>query len=296
VDSTWTFARGGADTGWRLSPDGSTVALRERTADGNDIWLKRLDNGPRSRLTFGAFEERMPEWVPGSSRVSFLSTRGGGLDVWSQPADGTREAELVLDFERDIATTEWSPDGVWLLIRTGGVAGVEGNRDIYAFRPGLDSAAVPLLADPGFDEMYPDISPDGRFVAYQTTETDRSEIYVRPFPDVSAGRWQVSVAGGRGARWSKSGRELFFSNPANELMVADVEAGPEFRASAPRVLLPALQQGINGDITGAILDLSPDGQRFLMGRPAITAQADSTAPRTILVNHFVEELKARVPN
>jgi serine/threonine-protein kinase len=294
VDSSWTFQRGGADVGWSISEDGSMVALRERTADGNDIWIKRLDDGPRSRLTFGGFEERMPEWVPGTSDLSFLSTRGGGLDVWSQPADGTREAELVLDFERDIATVEWSPDRTWLLMRTGGPAGSEGNRDIYAFRPGVDSAAVPLLADPGYDEINPAISPDGRFLAYQTTETDRHEVYVRPFPDVRAGRWQVSVAGGRAPMWSQDGRELFFAGPANEVMVVEVEQGAGFRHTPPRVLLSPIQGAISGDITGPNYDIAPDG-RFLMGRNATAAQADTTGPRTVLVNNFVEELRARVP-
>ena len=295
VDSSWTFTRAGSDQWWTVSPDGDRLALTESTADGLDVWVKRLPAGPRSRLTFGTFAERMPEWVPGTSMVSFLSTRGGGLDLWWQPADGTREAELVLDFERDIATYEWSPDGKFVVIRTSGPRGAEGGRDLYVFRPGVDTAAVPLLADPGYDEMYPSVSPDGRFLAYQTTETDRSEIYVRPFPDVNAARWQVSVSGGRNPKWAHSGRELFFHGPSNEMMVVDVETASGFRAGPPRELFGPVQGAISGDITGALYDVAPDDQRFLMGRNLAAVQNDAVGPRTILVNHFIEEIRARVP-
>jgi serine/threonine-protein kinase len=295
VDSTWIFERVASDHSWRISPDGSRVALRELTADGNDIWIKQLDGGPRSRLTFGTFDERMPEWVPGTSLLSFTSARGGGMDVWKQSADGTGEAELVLDFERDIATYEWSPDGQWMVIRTSGPRGAEGGRDLYVFRPGVDSTATPLLADQGYDELYPSISPDGRFIAYQTTETDRHEIYVRPFPDVTTGRWQVSVAGGRNPQWANSGREIFFNGPNNQMMVVEVETTPTFRAGTPRVLFERVPGTIFGDINGVVYDVAPDDQRFLMARDVPAAGTDVTGPRTILVNNFVEEIRARVP-
>ena len=295
VDPDWTFIQGGPDIGWSISPDGTQLAIRERTTDGNDIWVKQLDTGPRSRLTFGSDEERMPIWGPEPGQITFLSDRDGNLDVWAKTADGTGEPRRLLDFERSIATMEWSPDGEWMLIRTAGPRSVEANRDIYAFRPGVDTVPMPLLAEDGYDEMYPDISPDGRWLAYQTTETDRSEVYVRPLPDVRAGRWQISVNGGRQPRWSSDGREIFFQGPNREMMVVDVDVSSGFRAGDPRELFPAEPDWVWGDITGVRYEVAPDDQRFLIAREAPRPGADAESePSGVLVNHFFAELNARV--
>ncbi len=294
IDPGWTFVRGGPDTSWRISPDGALLALRERTEDGNDIWIKQLDAGPRSRLTFGAAEERMPFWAPGGRRVTFLSSRGGGLDVWWQPWDRTGEAALVFDFERDIATAEWSPDGTWLVVRTVGPRGREAVRDVYAIRPGVDSVATPLLADPDYDEIYPTVAPDGRYIAYQTSETGRHEVFVRPFPNVGAGRWQVSVDGGRNPRWAHNGRELFFQGPANEMMVAAVLTSPAFRPGPPRKLFDADPDWAWADLSGVMYDVAPDDRRFVVAR--VVATEGVVTPVVVLVNNFAGELRTRVPN
>ena len=195
VDPDWTFQRGiDVNQGWTISPDGSTVAVREFTAEGYDIWVKQLDTGPRSRLTFDGAHERMPVWAPGGRDVTFLSDRGGNLDVWSKPADGTREPELLLDLDASLATVDWSPDGEWLLVRTSTGSLDTSERNILAWRPGVDSVPVPLFRS-DYREIKPTVSPDGRWIAYASYETGRYEIYVRPFPDVSAGRWQVSIDG-----------------------------------------------------------------------------------------------------
>jgi len=294
IDPNWTFVRGGPDAGWRVSPDGTQIAVRERTTDGNDIWIKQLDLGPRSRLTFGEAEDRMPIWGPGPGEVTFLSDRDGDLDVWIKAADGTGEPRRILDFDRSIATMEWSPDREWIVLRTAGPRAQEGNRDIYAFRPGVDSTAQPLLAAEGYDEINPDLSPDGRFIAYQSTETDRHEVYVRPFPDVTGGRWQISVDGGRGARWANSGREIFFQGPDNEMMVVDVETSPTFRAATPRVLFETQPDWVTADLSGTFFELTPDDQRFVIARNAPIADVEDDAPTAILVNNFAEELRARL--
>ncbi|NNF13393.1 MAG: protein kinase [Gemmatimonadetes bacterium] len=296
VDPDWTFVQGGPDIGWSLSPDGTQLAIRERTTDGNDIWIKQLDTGPRSRLTFGPDQERMPVWGPEPGEVTFLSDRDGNLDVWSKAADGTGEPRRLLDFEESVATVEWSPDFQSMLIRTVGPRSVEANRDIYLFRPGVDSVPTPLLADEGYDEMYPDISPDGRWIAYQTTETDRSEIYVRPFPDVRGGRWQVSVNGGRQPRWANSGREIFFQGPNLEMMVVNVDASSGFRASEPRELFQSEPGWIWGDISGLRFEVSADDQSFLIAREAPRPGGEEAEgePTAVLVNNFHQELKTRL--
>lgn len=121
VDPDWTFS-GGSDgnQGWSISPDGSMVALGEYTERGYDVWMKRLDAGPRSRLTFSEAVDLKPVWGSDSRMVTFLSDRDGNLDVWSRPADGTREPRKLVDLEPRIAEATWSPDGAWLLLRTSG--------------------------------------------------------------------------------------------------------------------------------------------------------------------------------
>ena len=294
IDPDWTFVRGGPDTWWEVSPDGTRLALREMTADGNDIWIKQLPDGPRSRLTFGEADDWMPSWGPEPGDITFTSDRDGNLDVWVKSADGTGEPRLILDFERDIATYTWSPDREYLVIRTAGPRGSEGSRDIYAFRPGVDSVPQPLLAAPGYDEMYPQISPDGRWLAYQTTETDRHEIYVRPFPDVNGGRWQVSVDGGRNPMWSPDGTELFFQGPNREMMAVDVGGTGSFQAGTPRVLFETEPEWVWGDILGNIYDVTPDGERFVLAMQVDRNQGGEERPDVILVNNFLQEIRARV--
>jgi serine/threonine-protein kinase len=296
VDPDWTWQSPGSDDAWSLSPDGSRMALRERTADGADVWIKRLDAGPRSRLTDDGADERSPVWRPGTDEVTWV---GGQLtQVWTRRADGVGEAKLLVETEQEIATIDWSPDGTWLLLRTVGPRGSEGGRDILGFRPGADTVPMSLLADSTYDELNQNVSPDGRFIAYQSRETDRHEIYVRPFPDVTAGKWQVSVSGGRWPRWSPLGNELFFQGPNSEMMVARVRIKPAFHADAPVRLFEGDADWWRSDITGHRFVVAPDGQRFLMARtmPAPAQDDEEQARvRAVLVNNFIEELKARVP-
>ena len=152
VDPEWTFFRGvDFSQGWSLSPEGSRVALRESTQGGYDIWIKQLEAGPRSRLTFDDAMEKMPVWEPGGRDVTFLSDRNGNFDVWSKPADGTGEAELMLDLDDSLFKIEWSPDGAWLLLQTVG-------GDVLGYRPGEDGEPTPLLGEAYF-EGEPAVSP-----------------------------------------------------------------------------------------------------------------------------------------
>jgi len=297
VDPDWTWqSPPGGDNAWSLSPDGSRMALRERTADGPDVWIKRLDAGPRSRLTDDGADERSPVWRPGTDEVTWV---GGGqlTQVWTKRANGVGEGKLLVEAKQQFATIGWSPDGTWLLLRTVGPRGGEGGRDVLGFRPGTDTVPMSLLADSTYDELHPDVSLDGRFIAYQSTETDRHEIYVRPFPDVTAGKWQVSVSGGRLPRWSPLGNELFFQGPNGEMMAARVRMKPSFQADAPVRLFEGDADWMSGGITGHIFVVAPDGQRFLMARtmPAPGQDNEQARVRAVLVNNFIEELKAKVP-
>ena len=146
---------------------------------------------------------------------------------------------------------------------------------------------TPLL-ETDFEESYPQVSPDGRWLVYVSDESGSEEIYVRPFPDIDAGRWQVSTGGGTQPLWARNGRELFYRN--GEAMIAVlVETDPSFAAGNTEVVFEGdyvLTQG------GPNYDVSPDGDRFLMIRPV---EDVSATPQIIVVQNWFEELKRLAP-
>ena len=145
-----------------------------------------------------------------------------------------------------------------------------------------------------FDETNGDISPDGRWLAYDSNESGRSEVYVRPFPAVTTGRWQVSTSGGSRPRWSRNGRELFYWVPTSEatgqLMLVPVETGATFTSRPPQL---AVGRSYLAASVGRSYDVSPDGQRFLMIKDSPTG----TSPRSefVVVLNWFEELERLVP-
>ena len=159
--------------------------------------------------------------------------------------------------------------------------------------------AQPLIQTP-FSETSAEISPDGRWVAYESDESGQDEIYVRPFPDVNVGRWQVSTEGGSKPLWSRNGRELFYlvaSGAGATVMSAPVERGTRFMVGTPTKVLEGpylFGTGGTGDLSARTYDVSPDGERFLMIKP-LGLNQPATSANLIVVQHFDEELKRLVP-
>jgi len=275
--------------GLSLSPDGSRVAVREFTQGGYDIWLKRLDTGVRSRLTFDEAHEKMPVWEPGGRNVTYLSDRNGNFDVWSRAADGTGQPELILDLDEDLLKIDWSPDGEWLLLWTV-------QDDILGYRPNEDGEPVPLLAE-AYDEFDPAVSPDGRWIAYVSNETGINQAYVRPFPDVSGGKWQVSAFDARYPRWAHGGRELYYqdSGAAPSMWMVEYEATEVFEFGAPILLFES--PGWTGSAPFAeAYDIERGDERFIISVNAESVFGDGPAgPRFVLVNNFFEVLNHLVP-
>ncbi|HSH75285.1 MAG TPA: hypothetical protein VLA09_06365 [Longimicrobiales bacterium] len=295
VDPDWTFRQGDANQSWSLSPDGRRVALREQTENGYDIWVKQLDEGPRSRLTFDEFQNYFPTWSPDGRSVVYVAGPGTDLNVWTKPADGTGSAELLLDLEESVALAIWSSGSEWLVLRTTTGAGNIFGRDIIALRPGVDTVPTPLMTAE-YDETEPALSPDGRWIAYQSNETDRFEVYVRPFPNVEDGRWQVSTEGGTSPRWRGDGRELFFKDERGNMASAAVDGStPSFQGSRPEVLFAIPSDIVSGTALSMPYDVSPDGERFLLARVAGETSDGGTTPRFVLVQNWVRELTERVP-
>ena len=288
VDPDWQFGTGD-NPGWALSPDGSRLAITLRGEGGDDIWIKELDRGPVSRLTVHVMPDARPRWTPDGRTVSFVSPRGQSQDLFARLADGALPTELVLDIEEPIWEALWSRDGEWLILRTVDDANV---RDIWALRLGVDSVPTRLVAS-DFDERAVTLSPDGKWLAYQSDETGRNEIYVRPFPDVTAGKWTVSVGGGSSPLWAHSGRELFYVDRDDRMVAAKIRAsGGVAEVGERRVLFSVDQYFLSAQYT--TFDISLDNQRFLMTRRVGAEGGAATA--LILVENWFEELKAKVGN
>ncbi len=256
-----------------------------------DLWVKQLDTGPLTRLTFEGFQNLKPTWSRDGRSLTFISSRStgpGDFNVWTKRADGSDTAELVLNREQPIFEPIYSPDGTWLVFREGSVG--FGVGDIYAIRPELDSIAVPLVVTEFIAHSFA-LSPNGRWLAYVSNESGREEIYVRPFPDAGASRSQVSTDGGTEPVWAHSGRELFYRSASDELVATQViTEDPNFTPGQQTVLF-SMANYLSG-VNDQQYDVSSDDQRFVMLR----VDEENSQGELILVENWFEELRQQVPN
>ena len=288
VDSAWKFdiTRYVADHGWALSPDGSRLAIGLNTDAGDDIWMKQLPRGPLSRITFDAAPEMRPRWSADGRFVTFISALPG---VLQHRADGLGSDSLLKPGVVDEAVL--SRDGAWLVLRTGALGAVTGGRDIVGVRTGADTARVPLVVTP-FDEEAIALSPDGKWMAYQSDETGRTEVFVRAFPNTSAFKHQVSNGGGVAPLWSRDGRELFFVSPGADMMSARVTAGSPIAIAAPSPLFHIADDLLKVEYTFYTpWDVAADG-RFIMARARVGTAG--TAMSVVIAENWLMELRARM--
>ena len=216
----------------------------------------------------------------------------GGYDLWTQPADGTGSPEVLLDLEGSILEVQVTPDGSEYLLRLGGIQNVFGVRDIVSVKKG-ETELRPIAAE-SYDEKAVALSPDGKWVAYESTETGRDEIYVRPYPDAQSGKWQVSTSGGINPKWARNGRELFYVNGAGEMTAAEVTTqGSAFEVANWRTLFNVPERGLDALSNYASWDVDVDDQHFLM------IQFGGDAPENqknefVLVQNWLQEVRARL--
>ena len=308
VDSTWqvntggTYSQaGGAGTGWGLamSPDGRRIALTLLTDLGTDIWIKQLPSGPVSRLTLDRGNDLAPAWSPDGRTVTFLSDRPappdtsrrpGRFALWQQPADGTGEPRLI---SATHAATDGflSADGRWIILGATGSSGSATAGDIVAARLEGDTVARSIVAS-GFHEVGAALSPDSRWLAYVSNEQGTHEVFVRPFPNVDEGKWQVSQGGGSAPLWSHDGRELFYAS-GQKMHAVSIHPGPPFSAEPPRVLFQIPDRVRAGSLARGNFAISRDGQRFLMVREQSWAEIAGT-PTLVVVENFFEELRSKL--
>ena len=271
-----------------LSPDARQLvfdAFAMEVSIVADVWVKQLDRGPISRLTFSS-EVVSPVWSADGRSVLYVSApdsparaSGAANAVYIKPADGTGAPRLVATTPHLVSDLATLPDGSAVLL--GAIDQGTTRGDLMLARIDTDANPTPLLAEP-YGESDPAVSPDGRWLAYVSNESGRDELFVRPLPDVASARWQVSVSGGREPRWARDGRELYYVGPEGTLIAARIEADPTFRVRSQESLftLPGTP----------LYDVAPDG-RFIVVE---AADATGAAGDVILVQNFFEELQVKV--
>jgi eukaryotic-like serine/threonine-protein kinase len=272
----------------RISPDSTRVALDVRDRE-NDIVVWDLRRETLTRFTPTPEGEHYPAWTRDSQRLAYATLPSG---IQWKAADGSGVAESIgkaANSEQD--PYFFTPDGKQLVYRQTD----RGLTDVGMVSVEGDSDPVWLL-ESQFVEGNAELSPDGRWMAYESNESGDREIYVRPFPNVNEGLHQVSGEGGIQPVWSRDGRELFYLQPGQpyRLMAAPVRTGTTFDSGSPRALFdwtyPEPGPG------GRTYDVSADGRRFLALKAfAGSAGADVPPPRIIVVQNWLEDLKQRVP-
>jgi Tol biopolymer transport system component len=263
---------GGGERSWQLSPDGRFVASVRRISNNSDIWLIDTARGVPRRLITDPASEAYPLWSPDGSRIIFGSSRLHGSvihDLFVKSIGGAEDQMTLLESGENKAPTSWSRDGrlvmYSVLSRTTGndlwVLPLDGNKKPFAFAqtPSHEQAGV--------------FSPDGRWVAYQSNETGRFEIYLRPFPGPAASTL-VSTGGGTSPSWSKDGREIVYKGLDNRVMAIPVSlgsAGVDAGTPVPLFTLPS----------NATFDVTSDGKRLLVNA---ALDEGTTAPITVVMN------------
>jgi dipeptidyl aminopeptidase/acylaminoacyl peptidase len=269
----------------RVSRDGERAVVeisggRSSFGAGDfDVWIVDLTRGTSIRLTSEGSNIR-PIWTPDGHRVTFMSRRAAKSGIYWAPADGSGKPELLLATETSATPTAWTPDGQTLFYNQLGTDGKEQTWMLPAPGRGRESQPRPFL-ESSFNESDMVSSPDGRWVAFDSNETGRYEIYVRPFPG-PGGKTPISTQGGDFPRWH--GREIFFRTLANELAVVEVQTSPTFHAGHQQILL--------GPIQTNRWDVAPDGKRVLLVENTDTPPEGGGLEAVV---DWFEELRRRVP-
>lgn len=296
----WVDARGEGTPLWEgtrsyaephISPDGTKVAFMVYADNNWDVWVYDRVRQVSTRLTFGDGVDGPPVWSPDGRFIAFSSSQDGPINIYRKRADGSGEAERITNSKDAQYVSSWSSDGKYLLFspQTKGT-------DLWTVALDGDRKPEVFLATE-FGENEGAFSPDVKWVAYQSNESGRVEVYVRPFHG-QGGKWQVSEGGGGYPRWSGDGRQLFFRSDEGVMAVSIAGSGDSLQAGrAHRVLQGNFRGGAGGFGVGGLVvadyDVSRDGSHFVLF-PLDVKAAGRTEHLTFVLNWFTE-LKRLLP-
>ena len=291
-----TFGQPGFMRSPDLSPDGQRVAVARGgpvALANQDIWI--VDALRTTVLTFGAdpHVNFFPIWSNDGSRIAyFKSIAERRLGQYAVPSSGGGTEEVIVADPAMINLTSWSRDGRFILVDKAPV-------DIWVIPARGDGKPFPFIDGTPYAERDAQFSPDGRWVAYQSNETGRAEIYVRPFvppsdPRSRTGQWPISTDGGAQPRWRHDGKELYWIAPDARLMAApvalrddSVDAGAPVPLFSTRIAMGGAEMSLSGQY-----NVAPDG-RFLIN--TVVDDQHESQSRLNIVQNWIEELKRLVP-
>jgi WD40 repeat protein len=260
-----------------LSPDGATVAVpRLNETGGIDLWLYNLARGTRSRFTFDKKENYCPVWSPDGSRIVFASTQDGSAAIYQKTVNGMGgEERLEISPPDFFCPRDWSRDGRNIVEEVFGSTTSIWQLPLSPGQAGSTRKSIPYLND-GANETNARLSPNSEWIAYDSHETGRDEVFVQTFPR-PGGKWQVSTSGGTRPVWSRDGNELYFIDQDWAMNAVAVKRGPAgvFQSSSPQVLFNPHAAGYRTDT----FVVAKDG-RFLI--PTLVQQVG--IPFTVVVN------------
>ncbi len=257
-----------------LSPDGQKLAMTIRAAN-DDIWVYQIARGTLTRLTFGGGNSGRPAWMPDGKSIVYVSERRKAISLFRKPWDGSGvEEQLGDETKTDVsARPSFTPDGkIMAYSRLG---------DIWIMSLDNDRKSKSFIQSSSFENGAA-FSPDGHWMSYISNESGRNELYVVPFPKRD-GKWQVSTNGALAGGWSRSGKELLYTD-GKTVMKVDVKFEPTFDFSSPQKVcdLPSSSFGV--------YDVTPDGKRFVVG---LTRAREVTATQVNVVVGWFDELKKK---
>jgi serine/threonine protein kinase len=258
-----------------ISPDGKTVMVARRDLQNGlfDLWLQDLGRGTASRFTFHPVTIEAQVWSPDGGQVAFSSNHQGFPGIYQKAVSGVGREEILDKDPRLKIPRDWSRDGRYLIEE---VFDPKSKRDVWVLPLFGDRKPFPYLQTE-FNERDPKLSPNGRWLAYTSDETKRSEVYVESFP-TATGKWQVSTKGGGLPVWSRDGKELFFIGEDGMMTAAEVNGvGAKFEAGTPQ---PLFQTRLANNADSRLFDVSKEG-RFLIPTAALQG---ASAPVTVVVN------------
>jgi eukaryotic-like serine/threonine-protein kinase len=265
----------------RISPDGTRVAFAKgvNSSSNDDLWLLDFARGTSTRFTFGPGKNEYPVWSPDGKEIVFSSTRNGVYDLYRKPSDGSKAEQLLSRSSEDKRGSSWSRDGRFLAYGSSRNVGPE---QAWTVPIHGDPTPIPLFTG-GFNSTRVEFSPDGRWIAYESNETGKFEVYVREFTGsadsaASSGKWMISNDGGFWPHWRADGKEIVYAaGNQTTLMSVDVDTSHSFQAGTPRMLfdMPVDRSGAN--VPGVTSDL----KQFLLSVPVEHKAAQSF---TVMLN------------